>query len=124
MEEFLQKWANERASRGGDSSSSSLINNNTEATTIHEVEQGLVAFQTLLEYHTDIAFDFFEAWCLRNIFMIPPDLPIVLPHQASLDLTVTADQEQQLVEEVEVLRRKLDNVINPLFFVLSVSYLF
>ncbi len=124
MEEFLQKWANERASRGGDSSSSSLINNNTEATTIHEVEQGLVAFQTLLEYHTDIAFDFFEAWCLRNIFMIPPDLPIVLPHQASLDLTVTADQEQQLVEEVEVLRRKLDNVINPLFFVLSVSFLF
>ena len=45
-------------------------------------EVGLVAFQTLLEHHTDIAFDFFEAWCLRNlnIFMIPSDLPFVL-HQ-------------------------------------------
>ena len=108
MEEFLQKWADERASRGD----SSRID--AEAT-IHEVEQGLVAFQTLLEYHTDIAFDFFEAWCLRNIFMIPPDLPIVLPHQASLNLTMTADQEQQLMEEVEMLRRKLDNVRPPFF---------
>ena len=102
MEEFLQKWADERLAR----TSSSL----GKEATIHEVEQGLVAFQTLLEYHTDIAFDFFEAWCLRNIFMIPQDLPIVLPHQEGLDLTLTVEKEQELMDEVDQLRRRLDDV--------------
>jgi len=109
MEEFLQKWADERISQDRSSRIS------TEATT-HEVEQGLVAFQTLLEYHTDIAFDFFEAWCLRNVFMIPPDLSIVLPHQAGLDLITSPEQEQDVVQEVDVLRKKLDNV--PLSLIL------
>lgn len=107
MEEFFQKWAAERGPRGEPSQMS------VDATT-HEVEQGLVAFQTLLEYHTDIAFDFFEAWCLRNVFMVPPDLPIVLPHQAALDLTVSPDQEEDLIREVNTLRKRLDNVYSPL----------
>lgn len=99
MEEFLQKWADQRAEReGGDWDST------------QEVEQGLVAFQTLLEYHTDIAFDFFEAWSLRNIFAIPPDLPIVLPHHANLDLTQTPQREQELMNEAEELRKQIDNV--------------
>lgn len=99
MEEFLEKWAEERTSRG----------NTAAIDSTHEVEQGLVAFQTLLEYHTDIAFDFFEGWSLRNIFHIPPDLPIVLPHQEGLDLTVTAEREQELMNEMEDLRNQLDN---------------
>lgn len=99
MEEFLEKWADERTEReGGDWDST------------QEVEQGLVAFQTLLEYHTDIAFDFFEAWSLRNIFAIPPGLPIVLPHHRNLDLTQTPEKEQELMDEVEDLRKQLDNV--------------
>jgi kinetochore protein Mis12/MTW1 len=79
---------------------------------MHEIEQGLVVFQTLLEHHTDIAFDFFEVWCLRNIFMIPlaSDLPIVLPHQEGLDFTITVEKEQELVDEVEQLRKYLDEV--------------
>ena len=81
MEEFLQKRANEKLAK-----TQSLLGSDA---IMHEVEQGLVAFQTLLEHHTDIAFDFFEAWCLRNIFMIPSDLPIVLPHQEGLDFTIT-----------------------------------
>ncbi|KAF8156576.1 Mis12 protein-domain-containing protein [Crassisporium funariophilum] len=101
MEEFLQKWADERVARA------ELSQENVDATT-HEVEQGLVAFQTLLEHHTDIAFDFFEAWCLRNIFMIPQDLPIVLPHQEGLDLTINPEKEQELMDEVEELRKRLD----------------
>ena len=100
MEEFLEKWAEERASRGDTAAIDST----------HEVEQGLVAFQTLLEHHTDIAFDFFEGWSLRNIFHIPPDLPIVLPHQEGLDLTVTSEREQELMNEMEDLRNQLDNV--------------
>jgi len=103
MEEFLQKWADERVAKGESSQA------NIESTT-QEVEQGLVAFQTLLEHHTDIAFDFFEAWCLRNIFMIPQGLPIVLPHQEKLDLTVTPEREQELMDEVEELRKGLDAV--------------
>jgi kinetochore protein Mis12/MTW1 len=104
MEEFLQKWADERAARqGGDWDST------------QEVEQGLVAFQTLLEYHTDIAFDFFEAWSLRNIFAIPNEvgekgIPMVVPHQEGLDLTCTPEREQELMDECDELRRKIDNV--------------
>lgn len=92
MEGFLEKWAREE----GDST--------------HEVEHGLVAFQTLLEYHTDLAFDMFEAWSLRNIFAIPPDLPLVLPHQEGLDLTHTPEREKELMDEIADLRRKIDNV--------------
>ena len=109
MEEFLQKWANEKLAK-----TQSLLGNDA---IMHEVEQGLVAFQTLLEHHTDIAFDFFEAWCLRNIFMIPSDLPIVLPHQDGLDFTITVEKEQELVDEVERLRKHLDEVrSHPSFF--------
>ena len=78
IEEFLQKWANEKLAK---TQLESVLGSDV---IMHEVEQGFVAFQTLLEHHTDIAFDFFEAWCLRNIFMIPSDLTIVLPHQEGL----------------------------------------
>ncbi|KAG6829083.1 hypothetical protein H0H92_005794 [Tricholoma furcatifolium] len=101
MEEFLQKWVDARSERQ---------NNDWDST--HDVEQGLVAFQTLLEHHTDLAFDFFEAWSLRNIFAIPPDLPIVVPHQQELNLTQTPEREQELMDELEQLRRRLDNVIS------------
>ncbi|KAG6877565.1 hypothetical protein C0993_006062 [Termitomyces sp. T159_Od127] len=98
MEEFLEKWVEARAERQKDGWDST-----------QEVEQGLVAFQTLLEHHTDIAFDFFEAWSLRNIFAIPPDLPIVVPHQQNLDLTRPPEREQELMDELEQLRRQLDS---------------
>ena len=78
-----------------------------------EIEQGLVAFQTLLESHVDVAFDFFEAWSMRNIFAVPADLPIVAPHQAGLDLAGAADQperEGELLAEVDELRRKVHAV--------------
>lgn len=47
--------------------------------------------------------------------MIPNDLPIVLPHQAGLDLTVTQEQEQEARDEVDELRKKLDEVLLSLF---------
>ncbi|KAK2467760.1 hypothetical protein APHAL10511_000055 [Amanita phalloides] len=80
---------------------------------VQEVEQGLVAFQTLLEYHTDIAFDFFEAWSLRNIFAVPPDLDVILPHHEGLDLSAdklyAEEREKELAGEIEDLRAKIDN---------------
>ncbi|KXN92774.1 hypothetical protein AN958_03600 [Leucoagaricus sp. SymC.cos] len=79
---FLQKWTDRRAEK---------LAGDWDGT--QEVEQGLVAFQTLLEYHTDIAFDFFEAWPLRNIFVVPSDLPVVLLHQEKLDFSATPERE-------------------------------
>ncbi|KAF8637183.1 hypothetical protein AX17_002980 [Amanita inopinata Kibby_2008] len=105
MEEFLQNWTDKRISRSPE----------TEVESIQEVEQGLVAFQTLLEYHTDIAFDFFEAWSLRNIFAVPQELEVevVLPHHEGLDLTVGGVEgerrEKELMDEIDELRQKLDN---------------
>jgi kinetochore protein Mis12/MTW1 len=49
LEGFLFRWASEREQR---------VKEDWDST--QEVEQGLVAFQTLLESHTDIAFDFFR----------------------------------------------------------------
>ncbi|KAJ8084391.1 hypothetical protein PM082_003160 [Marasmius tenuissimus] len=97
LEGFLLQWVEKR-------SAETKQNYNTQ-----ELEQGLVAFQTLLEHHTDLAFDFFEAWCLRNIFAIPPNLPIVLPHQEGLDLTINPTKEEELIAEIDKLRAQVDN---------------
>jgi len=103
MEEFLQNWTDKRIA----------LFPSVEMESIQEVEQGLVAFQTLLEYHTDIAFDFFEAWSLRNIFAVPPGLDVVLPHHEGLDLssdrTQAEQREKELTDEIEELRNKIDN---------------
>ncbi|KAF9044611.1 Mis12-domain-containing protein, partial [Hymenopellis radicata] len=99
MEAFLEKWVEDRAV---DRPGSKNWDGN------QEVEQGLVAFQTLLEFHTDMAFDYLEAWSLRNIFAVPFDLPIVLPHQQGLDLTVTPEREQELMDEATELRAKIE----------------
>ncbi|TFK73473.1 hypothetical protein BDN72DRAFT_790795, partial [Pluteus cervinus] len=105
METFLLKWAEERTKRLADQSKDS--SQSEEWDSIQEIEQGLVAFQTLLNYHTDIALDFFEAWSLRNIFAIPPNLPIVLPHQKGLDLTVDPEKEKRLMNELDELREQI-----------------
>ncbi|EIW51575.1 Mis12-domain-containing protein [Trametes versicolor FP-101664 SS1] len=95
MEQFLQRWADARAEKAA------------EWDPTQEIEQGLVSFQTLLESHVDVAFDFFEAWSMRNIFAVPADLPIVAPHQAGLDLEHSPEQEQELLAEIDELRRKV-----------------
>jgi kinetochore protein Mis12/MTW1 len=94
-----------------------------------EVEQGLVAFQTLLEYHTDIAFDFFEAWSLRNIFYVPPELErgdvVVLPHYEGANLTgkegetAVVDKQREMMDEIEELRKRLDEVRRLAFMLCS-----
>lgn len=128
MEEFLVKWVEEREERNklkpkepeppvkGKKGKKKQDQLQDSEDMTAEIEQGLVAFQTLLEYHTDIAFDFFEAWSLRNIFFIPPDLEkggvVVLPHYEGADLTDTTgkgeEKERDLVEQMEELRKRLD----------------
>jgi kinetochore protein Mis12/MTW1 len=96
VEAFLRRWADNRVEEKGG-----------EWDSTQEIEQGLVAFQTLLESHVDIALDFFEVWCMRNIFVIPADLPIVVPHQQGLNLNQPLEKEQELFAEIEDLRRKI-----------------
>ncbi|TBU28316.1 Mis12 protein-domain-containing protein [Dichomitus squalens] len=104
MEQFLQRWADARVSNPDPKS------NNPDWDPTQEIEQGLVAFQTLLESHVDVAFDFFEAWSMRNIFAVDADLPVVAPHQAGLDLQRASDEperEGELLAEIDELRRKV-----------------
>lgn len=98
LEGYLQGWANQRAKDHEDWDGSS------------ELEHGLAAVETLLEHHTDVAFDFLEAWSLRNIFHIPGGLPYVLPQQEGLDLTTPPGREQELMDEIAGLRAKLEDV--------------
>ncbi|KAJ4476636.1 Mis12-domain-containing protein [Lentinula aciculospora] len=97
MEDFLRQWADRRAEEEKDWDST------------EELEQGLVSFETLLEHHTDVALDFFEAWALKNIFSIPSDLPVVLPHQKGLDLSTEPEREVELTEEISELRARIDS---------------
>ena len=99
LEQFMQDWANKRSEGAG---------NDWDG--LEAVEQGLVAFSTLLEFHTDIAFDFFEAWSLRNIFAVPPGLSLVAPHHAGRNLITKPEDETELMADIEDLRRKLENV--------------
>lgn len=99
MEIFLLRWAEQKA----DATESDWDRN-------QDIEHGLVAFQTLLESHTDIAFDFFEIWSLRNIFAIPADLPIVAPHHRGLNLQTSPEEERELMSEIDELRRKIKHV--------------
>ena len=106
MEEMLTRWADSRAERlkgsGGDDWDGR-----------QEIEQGIVAFQTLLESHMDIALDFFEVWSMRNIFTIPAELPVVVPHQAGLILDQPDGKEQELLAEIDDLRRRIQVVRLP-----------
>jgi kinetochore protein Mis12/MTW1 len=100
MESYLGRWAQSRPQSQTESGKDAD----------EDIEQGLVAFQTLLESHVDQAFDFLEAWSLRNILMVPSHLPVVVPHQRGLDLDSPAEKEMELLAEIEDLRRRVDNV--------------
>ncbi|KAL5497735.1 hypothetical protein ACEPAH_2666 [Sanghuangporus vaninii] len=121
MEPFMQRWADSRIpdppppkeinkkGKKGKNKEKEKEKEDAEWDGLEAVERGLVAFSTLLESHTDIAFDFFEAWSMRNIFAIPPDLPVVAPHQRGLDLGPRPEEEAELMADIEELRRKIEN---------------
>ncbi|KAF8325843.1 Mis12 protein-domain-containing protein [Cantharellus anzutake] len=94
VELFLRHWIDKQ-----DSSKLDALNK--------ELETGIAALQTLLDSHTDLAFDLFEAWAWRNIFEIPP-IPMVTPHHQGLDLTIPGDEETRLQRELSQKKQKLD----------------
>ncbi|EJD54670.1 hypothetical protein AURDEDRAFT_179772 [Auricularia subglabra TFB-10046 SS5] len=80
-----------------------------------EIDQGIIAFQTLLESHVDLAADHFEVWALRNTFVLDNKdnesvaKRVVAPHHAGLDLDTPAGTESRQWAELDVLRRRIQN---------------
>ncbi|KAG0260780.1 hypothetical protein BG011_001619 [Mortierella polycephala] len=64
-------------------------------------------FETLLESAVDKNFDRFELYALKNIFGVPEDVDIVLPHYEALDFEIGVEREQKLDDELELLRRQV-----------------
>lgn len=75
-----------------------------------EIESGLLEFHTLLCGHRDMSIDMLETWSMRNVFFVPPDLSIVMPHQKGLDLSTPHGKDMQMQVELDGLRRKIENV--------------
>ncbi|KAG8705990.1 hypothetical protein FRC09_002639 [Ceratobasidium sp. 395] len=97
LEDYLRKWL---ASREQQPPSDDL-----EA----EIENGLLEFHTLLCGHRDMSIDMLETWSMRNVFYVPPELKIVMPHQRGLDLSAPAGRDVKAQVELDVLRRKIEN---------------
>jgi kinetochore protein Mis12/MTW1 len=111
MEEFILRWADERAKTSAQATAKTTktaTGSSWDGKT--ESEMGIISLQTLLESHTDLAFDAFEAWSLRNIFTFAPELPIVVPHQRGLSLYEARRDELALMDEIGELRRELETV--------------
>jgi hypothetical protein len=89
-------------------------------------------FETLLEAAVDKNFDRFELYALKNLFGVPEDVDIVLPHYEALDFGIGVEREEALDKELELLRQQvimvrikrwhLDTVITTRFFRRSQSY--
>ncbi|KAG8793001.1 hypothetical protein FRC12_004208 [Ceratobasidium sp. 428] len=97
LEDYLRKWL---ASRDQQPPSDDL-----EA----EIENGLLEFHTLLCGHRDMSIDMLETWSMRNVFYVPPELKIVMPHQRGLDLSIAPGRDVKAQVELDVLRRKIEN---------------
>ncbi|TFK96761.1 Mis12 protein-domain-containing protein, partial [Pterulicium gracile] len=121
MDTFLQRWADDRAksrSQPSNSNSQSSSQNPSDAQqqaewdATEEVESGIISFQTLLQEHTDIAFDLFEVWTLRNVFSVRhprhEDLEkyIQLRHHVGV-VQEGREREGEAVEGLVESRRKL-----------------
>ncbi|KAF9436466.1 hypothetical protein BGZ76_003897 [Entomortierella beljakovae] len=72
-----------------------------------ESAKSMHQFETLLESSVDKNFDRFELYALKNLFGVPEDVDIVLPHYESLDFNIKVEREQNLDSQLEVLRRKV-----------------
>ncbi|KAJ1985355.1 hypothetical protein H4R34_000009 [Dimargaris verticillata] len=72
-----------------------------------EVTQGMHQIETLLEQAVDKNFDIFELYSLRNIFNVPNNLTLTLPHYEGYDYSVTPEQEQSIDKEIAEMQQKI-----------------
>ncbi|KAF9158550.1 hypothetical protein DFQ26_007480 [Actinomortierella ambigua] len=64
-------------------------------------------FETLLESAVDKNFDRFELYALKNIFGVPEDVDVVLPHYEALDFDIPDSKERELDDQLAMLRRQV-----------------
>ena len=64
-------------------------------------------FETLLEAAVDKNFDRFELYALKNLFGVPEEVDIVLPHYEALDFGISLEREEALDQELEILRQQV-----------------
>lgn len=77
----IEAWAMEMARRTKDprvEREVKIVRAPTPPSPTFTDQQGMHAFETLLESHVDKAFDKFAAWALRNAFEVPSDAQVVL----------------------------------------------
>jgi hypothetical protein len=55
----------------------------------------------------DKNFDRFELYALKNLFGVPEDVDIILPHYEALDFGISVEREEKLDNELELVRRQL-----------------
>ncbi|KAF9573813.1 hypothetical protein EC968_007884 [Mortierella alpina] len=72
-----------------------------------ESAKGMHKFETLLEAAVDKNFDRFELYALKNLFGVPEDVDIMLPHYESLDFGISVEREEKLDNDLELVRRQL-----------------
>ncbi|KAF9935873.1 hypothetical protein BGZ75_004386 [Mortierella antarctica] len=72
-----------------------------------ESAKGMHKFETLLEAAVDKNFDRFELYALKNLFGVPEDVDIILPHYESLDFGISVEREEKLDNDLELVRRQL-----------------
>lgn len=106
MEAMVEKWG---------SSPDEHKRPHTDLQISEECRDGIAVFESLIFNTSDVAVDSFEGWCLRNVFHIPSDVPYVLPSQAGADFTATQDREEELLAEMDDLRKKIQQVCTILY---------
>ncbi|KAI9348648.1 Mis12 protein-domain-containing protein [Obelidium mucronatum] len=70
-------------------------------------EEGSVALQTLMESTIDKYFDKFETYAAKNVFSIPSNLCVTLPHYEGIDDSLIDEDEKEIESRVEALRERL-----------------
>ncbi|KAI9294410.1 hypothetical protein K502DRAFT_324851 [Neoconidiobolus thromboides FSU 785] len=72
-----------------------------------DIEESMNQIDTLLEGAVDTTFDVFELYCIDTVFNFTKDEPISLLHYNGLDFNLTAEDEENLIKEIEEEKKKL-----------------
>ena len=72
----------------------------------------MAAIETLFESVIDKRMDRFEVFCLKNVFALPADVSVTLPHYKELNPSVSKETEMELDFELEGLWDALVQVLS------------
>ncbi|KAJ3278549.1 hypothetical protein HDU76_009847 [Blyttiomyces sp. JEL0837] len=79
-----------------------------------EASAGMVAVETLLENAIDKNLDIFEVFALKNVFKIPNDISLRLPHYEGIQEDATKEDLIRADQEVEYFEHKMKAKLHTL----------